>query len=168
MKGTVQLENGVKKMKTKNYTRKQLISHLKEAGISHQIDNMELYEQIDIVLVDEVINASKHSHDPYIREPRSLITVKVYWTKRPSTYGYQAMAAMWIHVDGTYSQATGSKTGGCGYDKVSTAVASAFDNIGVPYDFVGHFGGTGEHEAKIIQLAKKLAGRKKFIIMRAG
>lgn len=47
------------------------------------------------------------------------LELRIYATKRPGMYGYQFAAIAWINGDGYASD----KTTGCGYDKISTAVA---------------------------------------------
>ena len=49
------------------------------------------------------------------------LTINLYATKRAGVYGYQFAAIVWYKGDGYASD----KTGGCGYDKPSTAIADA-------------------------------------------
>lgn len=139
-----------------NATRSKILSALKAEDISRRLDNMDIYREYNYILLGDAKEASKT--DP--RTPRSTICCRVYVTNKSGVYGYQYMAAIWINVDGQWHHASGSLTGGCGYDKISTAVESAFRAIGLDSKIVDHFGGTGQHERIMEELMEVLAGRK--------
>ena len=139
-------------------TRAKLLSSLQSGNISRKIDKMDLYTDFEYILLDDAKVAAK---DGNYKKPKSLITCRIYVTSKPGMYGYQFLAAMWVNANGQYYQASGSGlTGGCGYDKVSTAVDNAIRSLELGYDTVKDFGGTGEHEKVLDQLAGILAGRK--------
>lgn len=52
--------------------------------------------------------------------------VSIIWTKG-GAYGWQAQATITTRTAEGWDRLTGQKTGGCGYDKASTAAASAFN-----------------------------------------
>lgn len=56
-------------------------------------------------------------------------TIEIIWSDRAGTYGYQCYATgrVW-YKNGSFEMFTTEKTGGCGYDKASTAL-SYFCNI---------------------------------------
>ena len=139
-------------------SRAKLLSSLCERNISRKIDKMGLYKDYEYILLDAAKVASKDSN---YKKPKSFITCRIYVTSKPGMYGHQFLAAVWVNVDGQYHQASGSGlTGGCGYDKVSTAVDDAFRSLGLGSDMAKNFGGTGEHEKVLDELAGILAGRK--------
>jgi len=138
-------------------TRKQIVEALKSSDISRRIDNMDLYSLYKFYLMDDAKKAAK---EPRRKDARSFVHCKVYVTNKPGVYGYQFLAALWVLADGRWYQASGTLTGGCGYDKISTAVDSAFDAIGLGHDEVESFAGVGTHEQALGELAGKLAGRK--------
>ena len=139
-------------------TRAKLLESLQERNVSHKIDKMDLYRDFEYILLDSAKVASKNSD---YKKPKSFITCRIYVTSKAGTYGHQFLAVMWVNIDGQSRQASGSGlTGGCGYDKVSTAVADAFRSLGIGSDMVKDFGGTGEHEKVLDELASILAGRK--------
>lgn len=137
-------------------TRKQLINSLQSSDINRRIDNMSIYREYNYILLDDAKRAAKESY----KRANCFITCKVYVTERPGTYGHQFMAAIWIKVDGEWYQASGSITGGCGYDKISTAIDSAIRTIGLDSKHVDYFAGVGNHDQVLAELAGVLAGRK--------
>ena len=140
-------------------TRKELIKSLQASDITRQIDKMDLYSEWRIITLENARKATANSSYPV---PSDTIHVKLYVTNGRGTYGYQFLACVWIHIDGDWYQASGSKTGGCGYDKVSTAIGSALRAVGID----NRIDGTGEHERFIQDLAAKLLPRKKWFMMR--
>lgn len=136
--------------------RKQIISSLQSSDISRRIDKMDLHTEYKYILLDDAKRATKESY----KHARAFVHCKVYVTANPGTYGHQFMAAIWITVDGKWYQASGSITGGCGYDKISTAIDSAVRSIGLDSKQVDYFAGVGDHEEVLGSLADKLAGRK--------
>jgi len=138
-------------------TRKQIIGALKESNISQRIDKMDLYREYKFYLMDD---AKKAAHQTQYKRARAFVHCKVYVTSNHGTYGYQFRAALWIVIAGKWYQARGALTGGCGYDKISTAIDSVFAEIGLGHDEVEDFGGTGQHEQVLSELAHTLAGRK--------
>jgi len=150
-------EGNIMKTEYVKATRKQIIESLKESNISRRIDKMALYREYKFHLLDD---AKKASHGTLSKRARSFMHCKVYVTNKPGTYGYQFLAALWILVDGRWYQASGTLTGGCGYDKFSTAIDSAVRSIGLGHNEVESFAGVGTHEQALGELAGKLAGRK--------
>lgn len=140
-------------------TRKQLIAAMGEHNISRRINKMDLHDRYRRILVSDAVKASK-TDNRY--QPRTLIDCRVYVTHGAGMYGHQFLAAIWIrdHVTGSYYQASGSMTSGCGYDKVSTAIDSACRALGLNSDLLPYFDGTGQHEEALDALAQKLAGRR--------
>jgi hypothetical protein len=138
-------------------TRKQIIGALKESNISQRINKMDLYREYKFYLMDDAKKAAK---EPRRKDARSFVHCKVYVTNKPGVYGYQFLAALWIVVDGKWYEASGTLTGGCGYDKISMAIDSAVRYIGLDRDLVKSFAGVGTHEQVLSELARKLAGRK--------
>jgi len=138
-------------------TRKQIIEALKASDISRRIDKMDLYQEYKFYLLEDV---KKASHGTLSKRARSFVKCKVYVTNKQGTYGYQFMAALWVVVDDKWYQASGNLTGGCGYDKISTAIDSAVSSIGLDHKLVKSFSGVGTHDQVLSELAHKLAGRK--------
>ena len=148
--------------------RKSLISSLVSSNINRKLDKMELYQRYRYILLEDAKKAAKDndvSGSYYSRQPRTMIDCKIYVTPRPGVYGHQFMAAIWITADGETYQASGSMSGGCGYEKVSDAVNSAFMGIGLYCDQVKYFSGTGQHEQVLQELASTLAGRKQWFMV---
>lgn len=140
-------------------TRAQLIANMKAGDISRRTDTMEVCQRYQYFSLDE---AKKAAGSADYKRPGTLLDCRVYVTNRSGTYGHQFLAAIWVHVDGERYQASGTMTGGCGYDKISTAVGSAFGALGLDSSLVGYFSGTGQHEQVLDELAAKLAGRKSW------
>ena len=140
-------------------TRAKLLSSMRDGYILAKIHNMELHCEYQYILLEQ---AKFSAQDDRWKKPKNFITCRVYITRKPGVYGHQFLSALWINnVDGQYCQASGSGlTGGCGYDKVSTAVNDAVRSLGLGYDVIKDFGGTGEHEKALDDLAGILAGRK--------
>ncbi len=143
-------------------TKKQIIAKLESSDITRQIDKMDLYREDRIISLEDAKEAAKNPR----KHPKTIIHVKTYITSSGGTYGHQFLSCAWINVEGKeyreWYQASGSKTGGCGYDKISTAIGSAFNAIGLGYD-IQQIEGTGQQEEFILALGKKLLGRKLFI-----
>ena len=142
-------------------TRAQLIASLKACDISRRTDKTDTYQEWNYVLLDDAAKAAKE--EPRYRRPRSTICCRVYVTNKSGMYGYQFLAAVWVVIDGQHYQASGPLTGGCGYDKISTAVDDALRALGLDSKAVDHFGGTGQHEDVLDELMDVLAGRKAWI-----
>jgi hypothetical protein len=138
-------------------TRKQLIGSLKESNISRRIDKMDLYREYKFYLMDDAKKAAKAAN---YKRALSFVHCKVYVTNKQGVYGYQFLAVLRIVADGKWYEASGTLTGGCGYDKISTAIDSAVRYIGLNHDLVKSFGGVGNHDQVLSELAGKLAGRK--------
>ncbi len=145
----------------KTYTkanRKTLIGALKESNIDRRIDKMNLYQEHKYFLLDDAKAANKPNN--YKHAAKTTIRCKIFVTNKSGVYGYQFLAAIWISADGQWYQASGSMTGGCGYDKVSSAVDSAIRALGLSSDIVDHFGGTGQHEEVLSEIMGVIAGRR--------
>lgn len=143
-----------------NASAKTLTASMQKCDISRKIDKMDLYCDYEYILLDAAKIAAKEER---YKKTKSFITCRIYVTRKSGVYGYQFLAALWVNVNGQYYQASGSGlTGGCGYDKVSTAVDNAFRSLGLGPDMVKYFDGTGDHEKVLDALAGILAGRKSW------
>lgn len=138
-------------------TRKQIIAALQSSDISSRIDKMDRHATYKFILMDDAKKAAK---DDRYKTAKTFVECRVYVNATSGIYGHQFMAALWIHVDGKYYQASGAMTSGCGYDKISAAIDSAARSIGLDSDMVNYFSGTGEHKQVLGELADVLAGRK--------
>lgn len=151
-------------MKTKHKfiaaPRTALIAAMRDGYIDRRIDKMDRYEVRNYILLDYAKAAAKNTTYP---APEATIEVRIYATNKPGTYGHQFMAAIWVHTpEGGYYQASGAMTGGCGYDKVSTAVDSAIRALGLDYNHIADFAGTGLHWAVMREFMAVLAGRRQW------
>ena len=140
-------------------TRAKLMASLQDSDISRRIDKMDLYQTYNYILLHDAKEAAK---DERYKRAKTFVKCKVYVTASAGTYGHQFLAAIWCNAEGQWWQASGSMTGGCGYDKISTAIENAFDSLGIG-GMIDHFGGTGLHEKALEALAAKLAGRKAWL-----
>ena len=140
--------------------RAKLLSSMQDCNILAKIDKMDLYRDYEYILLEQ---AKFSSQDDHYKKPKSFITCRIYVTSKAGMYGHQFLAAVWINIDGQSRQASGlGLTGGCGHDKVSTAVDDAFRSLGLGPDMVKYFDGTGDHEKALDELASILAGRKSW------
>lgn len=148
--------------------RKSIIASLASSDISRKIDKMRLHQRFRYILIDEAKKAAQGNSNSgayYNMQPRAMIDCKIYVTQRPGMYGHQYMAAIWITVDGQTYQASGNMSSGCGAEKKSNAVNSAFMGLGLYCDQVKYFSGTGRHEEVLQELASTLAGRKLWFMV---
>lgn len=140
--------------------RPQILAALKSGSIDRRIDKMDLSQVRNFILLQD---ASKAAQDDRYKNPTATVAVKVYVTSKAGMYGHQFIAAIWVRTpEGGHYQASGTMTGGCGYDKPSTAVDSAIRALGLDYSIVSAFEGTGQHWDALRELMQVLAGRKQW------
>ncbi len=102
------------KTERKEALKDSTLSPQKRAGLKRKAEN-DIYKAKEYY--QKIIDA---------RKPK-IIEISVDWTQG-GMYGMQAKATVRLKTGDWWKTYTGDLTGGCGYDKLSTAVAHAFNN----------------------------------------
>lgn len=61
--------------------------------------------------------------------PMLELKADIVWSKHQGAYGYQCRAEVWVHTEKDSHHVVGPWTGGCGYDKPSTALCNALNKL---------------------------------------
>lgn len=74
-------------------------------------------------------DAQKQYNDIKQLEDIKRATFEINWTKNSGTYGYQCQCTAQVeYKNGTFTRYTSERTGGCGYDKPSSALSYALNH----------------------------------------